>query len=53
MTTFKILLFAAAPVLSVINTTAAEIEMEQVGHWLKQLGPKLESTRAGPNLTKM
>jgi hypothetical protein len=52
MMTFKTWLFAAAALLSVTTTTAAETEMEQVGHWLKQLGPKLEPTRAGPDLTK-
>jgi hypothetical protein len=49
---FKTWLFAAAAVFSVTTTTAAETEMEQVGLWLKQLGPKLEPTRAGPDLTK-
>jgi hypothetical protein len=52
MMTFKTWLFAAAAVFNVITTTAAETEMEQVGHWLKQLGPELEPTRAGPDLTK-
>ena len=52
MMSFKTWLFAAVAVLSVTTTTAAETEMEQVGHWLKQLGPKLEPTRAGPDLTK-
>jgi len=42
-----------AAVLSIITTRApAETEMDHVGHWLNQLGPKLEPTRAAPDLTK-
>jgi hypothetical protein len=52
MTIIKTWLFASAAVLSIITTTAAETEMDHVGHWLNQLGPKLEPTRAGPDLTK-
>jgi hypothetical protein len=52
MTTFKTWLFAAAAVLGVTTNAVAETEMEQVGHWLNELGPKLEPTRAGPDLTK-
>jgi hypothetical protein len=52
MTNFKTLVVAAAAVLSVATTTSAETEMDQVRHWLNQLGPKLEPTRAGPDLTK-
>ena len=52
MTIFKACLFAAAAVLCIITTTAAETEMEQAGQWIKQLGPKLEPTRAGPDLSK-
>jgi len=40
-------------VLSIIITrAAAETEMDRVGHWLNQLGPKLEPARAAPDLTK-
>jgi hypothetical protein len=52
MTIIKTCLFAAAAVLSFTTTAAAETEMDHVGHWLNQLGPKLEPTRASPDLTK-
>jgi hypothetical protein len=52
MTTFKTWLFAIAAAFGVITTSAADTEMDQVRLWLNQLGPKLEPTRAGPDLTK-
>jgi hypothetical protein len=55
MSAFKTCLFAAAAALSVITSSLAESQMEQVRSWLSQLAPELDKMTvglsAGPNLT--